>query len=35
MVEAADLGERDDLPELRSSDRTRLGGILGERQMGA
>ena len=35
MVEAAHLGDRDDLPELKSVDRARLGCILRERQMGA
>jgi hypothetical protein len=35
VVEAVQLGNRDDLPELKSVDRARLRCILRERQMGA
>jgi hypothetical protein len=35
VVETAHLGDRDDLPELESVDRARLGCILRDRQMGA
>jgi hypothetical protein len=34
VVEATHLGDRDDLPKLKSVDRARLGCILPERQMG-